>query len=65
MIQIPGVEITRMQFAPAITNADGTCNCDDHAESAWVDGPLTVGCREVLNIPDASCICILATPDSV
>jgi len=65
MIQIPGVEISRLQFAPLLTDADGNCDCISHDETAWIDGPLVLGCREVANLIDPSCVCVLALPDSV
>lgn len=65
MIQIPGVEITEIQFAPAIYDDDGNCACDDHDESQWIDGPFTLDCRTVMNIPSLECICPIALPGSV
>lgn len=60
-----GIEIAKLQFAPALYDADGNCICDQQPESAWIDGPLTLGCREVLKIKSLDCICPIAMPGSV
>ena len=65
LFNMPGIEIDRLQFAPAIFDPDtGECACRDHEESDWIDGPFVLGCRDVISIPDIDCICLIALPGS-